>query len=160
GISDRLYVDAVKLAESSVGQMPDCSASCFVRAAGGYGCQNFGGSMGELAIWNRALSAGEIARVRADQSGSSDPVPVPLSPTDLNLQLGSAGSVYLSWQDNSLNESGFMVQRSMNNSDFTTIADLGQNSTALVDNLPDTNGTYFYRVAAVNSLGASDYSTV
>jgi hypothetical protein len=160
GISERLYVDAVKLAEKSGGQMAGCSASSFVRAGGGYGWQNFGGSIGELAIWNRPLSDGEIARVRADQSGPNDPVPVPLSPSELTVQLGSSGSVYLSWQDNSLNESGFVLQRSTNNSDYTTIADLGQNSTAFVDSLPDTNGTYFYRITAVNSLGSSDYSTV
>jgi hypothetical protein len=160
GVSDRLYVDGVKSAELLLGQLADCSASSYLLAGGGWSWQNFSGFMGEVALWNRPLSDGEIARVRADQSGPQDPVPVPLSPSGLSVQSGSGGTAYLTWQDNSLNESGFVLQRSTNNSDYTTIANLAQNTTAFVDNLPDINATYFYRIAAVNSVGSSAFSPV
>jgi hypothetical protein len=156
GISDRLYLDGVKQAELVLGELADCSPS-YVLVGGG---PNFVGSLGELAIWGRALSDAEIARVRADQSSSQDPVPVPLAPSALLAQLASDGSASISWEDNSLNETGFVLQRSTDNSSFTTIANLPQNSTAFVDSLPNTNGTWFYRLVAINSLGSSDYSTV
>jgi hypothetical protein len=159
GISDKIYADGVKAAENAVGQFADCSASVFM-VAGGNGKANFVGSMCEVALWDRVLSDAEISRLRSDQSSSKDPSTVPLAPSDLAAQPVSAGLVSLTWQDNSLNESGFVLQRSTDNSHFTNIANLATDTTNYLDSLADTNGTYFYRVAAFNEFGVSDYSPV
>jgi hypothetical protein len=155
GFADRVYVDGSMVAQLDFGQLVD--ASSYLGVGGG---PNFVGSMGEVTIWSRALSDAEIARVRTDQSGSLDPVATPLAPSNLSAQLGLGGSVFLSWQDNSLNETGFVLQRSSDGITFTTVASLPQDTTAFTDSLANTNSTYFYRVAAFNAFGSSDDSSV
>lgn len=89
-------------------------------------------------------------------------VTVPESPTALTANTTSSGSINLSWQDNSDNETGFTVERSETSSSSgfieidATVADTTTYSDAGL--LPST--TYYYRVAATNSSGSSGYSNV
>jgi hypothetical protein len=65
----------------------------------------------------------------------------------------------LRWQDNSLNETGFVLERSVDGISFAPLAALGPRITAYLDALAPA-GTNYYRVAATNSLGSSEYSNV
>lgn len=62
--------------------------------------------------------------------------------------------VVLTWTDNSINETGFTVQKSVNNTGpWTTIATLPSNSTSYTDPIGITNNAYYYRVFATNTVG-------
>lgn len=101
-------------------------------------------------------------------SGNSDvfftkyyhaPTPLPLAPTALNLSASASPlSVTVNWTDNSVNETGFKVERSADGVTFTEIASLGMNVTTYVDNTVAANTTYYYRVYAYNTTGNSDVS--
>lgn len=65
--------------------------------------------------------------------------------------------VTLTWIDNSLNETGYVVQRSTNkNGPWTTLATLAANSTTYTDSISNTNETYYYQVYAINTVGDTD----
>jgi titin len=70
--------------------------------------------------------------------------------------------IYLTWQDNSDNEDGFKIERSVNGGGFNQLGIQGANVTTYYDSGPQGGGlkpgTYCYRVKAFNSLGDSSYS--
>ena len=71
----------------------------------------------------------------------------------------SASQIDLAWTDNSVNETGFEIERSLSSQGpYTLIAVTGPNVTAYSDTGLDPNTRYFYRVRAVNSSGESAYS--
>jgi len=84
---------------------------------------------------------------------------IPAAPSDLTAVVLSATEIQLSWTDNSNNEDGFRVRRSLDGNDFYTEEPivLGPNVTNCVDSdlTPDTK--YYYRVKATGNNG-SDYS--
>jgi hypothetical protein len=67
------------------------------------------------------------------------------------------GGVFLTWQDNSFNETGFKIERASSASGpWTEVFETGANATIFkVGSWP-----YFYRVRAFNSFGNSAYSNV
>jgi subtilisin-like proprotein convertase family protein len=87
---------------------------------------------------------------------------LPSVPTDLTTfpaTVSPAGAdISMLWLDNSGNESGFELERAANgNPAFTRIAILPANTTFYSDRVT-ANGTYCYRVRAVNATGNSAYS--
>ena len=69
--------------------------------------------------------------------------------------------VTLGWADNSANESGFIVERSLSStSGFAQIGTTNANGSNFVDGSVTRKKTYFYRVKAVNGNGASAFSSV
>jgi outer membrane protein assembly factor BamB len=84
-------------------------------------------------------------------------IPRPKSPSNLKYQWIGSNAVSLSWQDNSTNETGFVIERKSENG-FSKIATLSQNTLSYRDlNLiPSTN--YSYKVYAFNSYGTSTFS--
>lgn len=83
------------------------------------------------------------------------------APTNLTGKAVSATQINLSWLDNSTTESGYIVERSDNGTDFEVIATLPANSTSCSDKDLTPDNVYFYRVKAVNSTGVhSVYSNV
>lgn len=70
----------------------------------------------------------------------------------------SAGTVTLSWIDNSDDEDGFVVQRRSVAGSFADIAVLKANSTYFADVGLSAGSTYFYRVASFNQVGRSRYT--
>ena len=64
-------------------------------------------------------------------------------------------SVTLTWVDNSDTESGFVLQRSTNGSSFTQLTVVGPNVTNYVDQAVAVGRTYYYRLAATNTLNES-----
>jgi subtilisin family serine protease len=82
----------------------------------------------------------------------------PTAPTALSASAISTSEITISWTDNSGNESGFRIERSTNGVDFTTLTTVGANVTSFRDTGLAASTSYTYRVAAVNSNGASGYS--
>ncbi|RJP57218.1 MAG: DNRLRE domain-containing protein [Candidatus Auribacter fodinae] len=91
-------------------------------------------------------------------------VDIPLAPSGLTAAGDSvAGTVLLTWTDNSDSETGFVIQRQADGGAWDTSYDtVSSDETSYTDDnsgsgsLP--NGTYNYRVAAYNSNGTSNLS--
>jgi hypothetical protein len=84
----------------------------------------------------------------------------PAAPTNLVARAVSPTEIDLTWQDNSTNELGFRVERSLNGTTFTEIATPGPNVQSYNDQGLTPNTTYFYRVTAFNNMGNSAPSNV
>jgi hypothetical protein len=84
---------------------------------------------------------------------------VPAAPSDIILKINSISSVTVSWTDLSTNESGYKVERSINNSVFSEIASLSANSSSYIDSNLNPSTIYTYRVYAFNTSGNSSYSS-
>src|SRR5450759_2914446 len=85
----------------------------------------------------------------------------PVTPTDLTLTVVSQTEIDLAWKDNSSNENGFKIERSLNvASGWAEITSTTANVILFknTDLTPVTN--YFYRLRAFNSVGNSEYSNL
>jgi hypothetical protein len=160
GVSATIYIDAVKAAEQLGVQLPGFAAASDFVIGGGLGAAAYVGSLSDLAIWNRPFPVEEVTQLFSQQSSGIDPALTPLAPSNLTLQSESSNSATLVWQDNSMNESGFVVERGSTETSFTFIASVPPNTTSYSDTLPVADGAYFYRVKAINSSGSSDYSNL
>lgn len=85
---------------------------------------------------------------------------VPFTPGGLVATKMSSSRIDLAWEDNSSNETGFIIQRSLNNSVYTQIATVSANSTSYSNTDLDSNTTYYYRIRAYNLIGNSGYSNI
>ncbi|WP_339790033.1 PKD domain-containing protein [uncultured Imperialibacter sp.] len=83
----------------------------------------------------------------------------PLAPTLLTAE-AKPSEVKLSWEDNAIDEAGFFVERSTNGTTFTKIKDLPVNASSYTSGGLTEATKYFFRVAATNKNGDSDYSNV
>lgn len=87
--------------------------------------------------------------------------PFPAAPSNLIAATVDTSSINLTWTDNSDNEDGFSVYRSIVlNSGWAFIADLSQNTTSYVDNDLIDGTKYFYKVNAYNAAGSSEFSNI
>jgi uncharacterized delta-60 repeat protein len=86
-------------------------------------------------------------------------LPPPATPTSLSLSVINAGEIKLTWVDNSTNESGFEIYRSVgNNSGYSLLTTRNPNVTTYSD-LTTVEGTlYYYKLKAINSGGSSGYA--
>ncbi|NBP67390.1 MAG: hypothetical protein EBU52_01465 [Cytophagia bacterium] len=86
----------------------------------------------------------------------------PAAPTGLTVESFSAFFLTLKWNDNSNNESYFVIERSQgNNTAFDSVSFVNANNinnVVINNNVPVDNTTYFYRVRAVGAAGNSAYS--
>src|SRR5438034_3115761 len=86
---------------------------------------------------------------------------LPAAPTSLTASSGSSSQIDLRWQDNSGNESGFIIQRGPSSSGpWSQIDNVGVNVASYSNTGLNANTTYYYRVYAYNSRGSSGYSGV
>ncbi len=82
----------------------------------------------------------------------------PISPDSLTA-LYADKQILLSWRDNSDNESHFVIDRKIKgDSAWSVIAETGMNITNWADRSIASYTTYYYRVAAKNSVGLSAFS--
>jgi len=83
----------------------------------------------------------------------------PNAPSNLTAAASGSSVINLSWADNSTDETGFVLQRSLTSgSGFTTIATLPANTTTYVNSGLTGSTTYYYRVQATNAAGSSAWS--
>ena len=83
----------------------------------------------------------------------------PAAPASLFAVPASSSQINLSWSDISDNENGFAIERAANSGgNWTEIGFAAANTPSFTDNGLAENSTYFYRVAAYNLVGSSDYS--
>lgn len=80
---------------------------------------------------------------------------LPAAPTNLAAALVADNQARLTWQDNSANESGFLIQRSLDNVSFSDLAVVGYNVTAYNDPGLAPSTRYYYRLIAYNTQGFS-----
>jgi len=84
---------------------------------------------------------------------------VPAAPNGLTATALSSTNVQLNWSDQSSNESGFKIERSVNGgASFTQIATTGTGATTYSDTTVTAGMAHQYRVRAFNSAGNSAYS--
>jgi hypothetical protein len=89
------------------------------------------------------------------------------TPTGFTATLQASNTtVALRWLDGSNNETGFVVESSLNGGAFTQIGtvtstarNVTRTGTALTFNAPVVGGSYVFRVKAVNATGNSLYAT-
>ncbi len=79
----------------------------------------------------------------------------PQPPSNLTMSVMPDGKRRLEWADNSDNEQGFRIMRSVDNGAFVEIARVDAGATTFVDGPPAATGEVSYRVAAYNAVGSS-----
>ncbi|MBI1744256.1 hypothetical protein HYR54_14475 [Candidatus Acetothermia bacterium] len=83
----------------------------------------------------------------------------PASPSNLSTNVASVIQINLSWQDNSNNESGFVIERKLGISGtYAQIATVGPNVISFPDLGVAPNTQYCYRVRSYNANGNSNPS--
>lgn len=82
-------------------------------------------------------------------------VALPQAPSGAVASAAGPTQVIVSWQDNSVDEDGFQIERSLDNAAFALIATTAPNTQKYVDSGLQASTTYFYRVRSFNSAGTS-----
>ncbi len=92
-------------------------------------------------------------------AGSSCLAAGPAAPSNLAAIAASTSQINLSWQDNSMNESNFVVERKTGaGGAWAQIAAPAANAIGFSNTGLASSTTYYYRVAATGAGGASAYS--
>jgi gliding motility-associated-like protein len=82
------------------------------------------------------------------------------APTALTAYATSGAEINLTWTDNSINESSFVIERGIDGINYTPIGSVPGNTTTYSDNAGLLlNTMYYYRVKAMNNTGSSTYAT-
>lgn len=96
-------------------------------------------------------TAGIVANFRQSRT-------IPIAPNSLVLTSRNMTSIGLQFSDNSINETGFKIERSINGGTWMQINTLLANQTSYLDTELTCNMNYAYRVRAYNLYGDSSYS--
>lgn len=83
---------------------------------------------------------------------------LPDPPSGLMISSAMPGMIQLSWDDNSANETGFIIERSTDGSSYSPIHTTDFDVTTYSDANLNPETTYYYRLRAVNNHGHSDYT--
>jgi hypothetical protein len=106
-----------------------------------------------LAIDKTAATVSSFRQVAAKLA-------IPTAPASLATEALGPTQVDLTWTDQSTNESGFIIERSTDNLNFTQVAALSANTTQYREENLSPSTLYQYRAKAWNSSGNSAYSNV
>jgi len=90
--------------------------------------------------------------VVATATATAQPPAAPLGLTGVAV---SARRVNLHWSDNSNTETAFVIQRSRDGVNWSTLGQVPANVTSVADVSPNRRTTYYYRVLALNEAGYS-----
>jgi hypothetical protein len=83
----------------------------------------------------------------------------PAGPTDLRVTASDFGTVELTWVDNSWNETGFRIERSITNGPFLFLTEVPADATSFYDDTGVPRASHRYRLIAVNSRSPLAIST-
>ncbi|TDO83278.1 pectate lyase-like protein [Flavobacterium chryseum] len=89
-----------------------------------------------------------------------------IPPSNLNFtnvvstEIPAASSFTINWSDNAANEESYVLERSVNGTDFTVLSTLGANISSYNETNLIPNTQYYYRIKAVNTTESSAYSEV
>jgi hypothetical protein len=88
-------------------------------------------------------------------------IEAPSAPSNVNATQSSSNSnITITWTDNSDNETGFRIERSVNSGSYSLVTTVSSNTTSYTDTGAKTKGnTYRYRVRAFNSEFDSAFAT-
>ena len=106
------------------------------------------------------VSVTAISTSQTNMTATLVPGPPPAAPSGLSAAAVSSSRIDLSWTDNSSNEVGFKIERSLTGggTGFSQIASVGVNITTFPSTGLSASTQYFYRVRAYNLVGDSAYS--
>jgi phosphodiesterase/alkaline phosphatase D-like protein len=93
-------------------------------------------------------------------SASTSSTGIPAAPSNLLATAVSTSEIDLSWTNNATDQTGFLIQRSTDGTNFTSLATVAANVTSFNDTGLTANTQYFYRVQATNANGGSLFSNV
>ncbi|QLE02214.1 fibronectin type III domain-containing protein [Galbibacter sp. BG1] len=99
-----------------------------------------------------------IDNVVFQEKCSDEPVKELETPTKLTSIALTGTAVALSWEDNSEDETGFLIERKKGNGDYIKVATVSENSTTFDDDELTALTEYTYRIKAVSGDGESAYS--
>ncbi|MBU1487042.1 hypothetical protein KKH56_03215, partial [bacterium] len=83
---------------------------------------------------------------------------VPSPPSNLRTASISSDKIELAWNDNSLNETGFILERKTEGGTYLQIAEVSTNVPTFSDTDVNPNTRYYYRVKACSNSACSSYS--
>jgi hypothetical protein len=84
---------------------------------------------------------------------------LPAAPTNLSATAPSSGQVRLTWTDNSMTESGYVIERKTGASGvYGVIVQMVPGAASFTDSTVNPSTQYFYRVRAINAAGFSAYT--
>ncbi len=84
--------------------------------------------------------------------------PLPNRASFLTAAPGNGWSIVLNWQDNSANETGFVLERREGAGAFVTLQTFGSNTVNYLDATTQPGVTYTYRVRSFNADGNADWT--
>jgi hypothetical protein len=105
---------------------------------------------------NRSLDRASVDHlfIRTESAPGNPPTP----PSDLTATAISASQIDLSWSDNSTDENGFQIERSLDGSTWESLGTTAADVTSYADKNLQADTSYTYRVLAYNASGSSGYS--
>lgn len=83
----------------------------------------------------------------------------PGTPSGVTAVATSPSSVHLTWNDNTVGEDGFRIERSTDGARYSEVGETGANVTEFDDTGVPDNTRYYYRVMAFDRTGATQPST-
>lgn len=83
---------------------------------------------------------------------------IPKAPTILEASTLGPNTVQLSWNDKSMNEDGFIIEKYVSGMGFLQVARVPSGQTTYIDNMLPAGQGYNYRVCAYNKSGFSEYT--
>ena len=146
--------------ESGHGEGMHFIGSGSANASGEFAVEVSGATSGQYVTATATDAAGNTSEFSANVIVTGTPG-APEAPGNLTATPLSSYQVELQWDDNAENETYYLIERSLDQSEWDElIAKLPIDSQSYTDNDLVPGATYYYRVAAVNGAGKSDYSNV